>query len=138
MSSRKPKQSRLEAASDVLQSVLGNGKFPLSHEFARWRLWSRWDEVVGESIAKHSMPVAYKQGCLYVWVNNSARLQEMTFMVRQIKENINTYVGKKWVNNIRFTLDRKSIPKLEESGGDWRDYLAKSLPNEGGDPPPGQ
>ena len=79
------RKSHLSPVASVLQSLLQNSKSPLSEQFIRWRLWQKWDEVVGEEIAKHSMPVSYLDGTLYVWVKSAPRMQEMTFLVREIR-----------------------------------------------------
>lgn len=127
---RDREKGKLEAVGDLLQSLLQNSKSPLSDHFLRWRLWRSWDEIVGPEIAKSSMPVSFLQGELYVWVNHPARLQELTFCAGTILKKINKFGGRRWVRRIRFTLDRKSVPLLEESGEDLRDFLSKQLPNE--------
>lgn len=118
------KASRLESATHVLQSLLQNGKSPLAHQFLRWKLWRYWDEVVGPSAAKHTLPVAYDRGRLVVWVSDSARLQEMTFMARHLIQRINEFIGRRWVTNIRFTLDRHSVPDPEKGDETARRYLS--------------
>lgn len=124
--SHDPKRSRLLPASNVLQSLLSNGKSPLSEQFTRWRLWRNWEEVVGETIAKNSCPVDFSKGRLYVWVSSSARMQEMRFMVGSIKDKINAYLGREYVKFIKLTLDRKSVPDQEDSQKAVRDFLSKS------------
>ena len=104
------RKSQLKDSSDVLQSLLANGKSPLAQGFTRWKLWSHWADVVGESMAKHSMPVDYYRGCLVVWVEGSARMQEMTYLVRPIKSKINEFLGRQWIRSIRFTTDKHHVP----------------------------
>ena len=132
------RKGRLTSASDVLQGLLQNSGTKLGQSFTRWRLWHNWDQVVGPSVASHTDPVGYSNGILYVWVENSVRLQEVSFLASQLIRNINTHVGRKWVRRIRFTLDRKSVPKHEEMSKGLRDFLSKQPPNEGGEPQPGQ
>lgn len=87
-------------------------------------------------MAKHTAPVDYERGRLIVWVSDSVRLQEMTFVVKALQEKINTYIGKRWVTSIRFTLDRKCVPKPSEIPEDSRNFLSRPLPSEGEEPPP--
>lgn len=129
--------SNLSPVATVLQSLLQSGKSPLSEQFIRWRLWRNWEEVVGREIAKHSMPVGYVNGTLSIWVQSSARLQEMTFLVRPLRQKINDFVGKAWVNSIRFTLDRKTVPQLQESAEGVREFLSKEFPSEDEEPQSG-
>jgi hypothetical protein len=121
---RKPRSNKnLEAAGELLQSLLQNSKSPLSDQFLRWKLWRSWPDVVGDHIAKISQPVALHQGELYVWVDHPARLQELTFVVGQILHKVNYFGGRKWIRRIRFTLDRKSVPLLENSDPSIKDFL---------------
>lgn len=123
---KKRKNSPLSPAANVLQSLLQSSKSPLSEQFTRWRLWQDWERVVGVEIAKHSMPVGFLNGTLYVWVKSAPRLQELTFLVRPIRQKINDYVGKYWVSSIRFTLDKKDVPQLSESDESLQKFIAKT------------
>ena len=70
-------------------------------------------------MAAHSAPVDYNKGCLIVWVDSSVRLQEMVFLVRQLREQINNFVGRQWIRSIRFTLDRHHVPQAGEAPESW-------------------
>lgn len=128
------KSKKPQLASDVLQTLLQNSKSPLAEQFLRWKVWNSWGEIMGEKIAKHSVPVGYQKGQLYIWVDHPARIQEFRFIVKEIMYKINEYCGKRWVRRIHFTLDRKSVPKSEESAKDLRDFLSTKPPSEGGPP----
>lgn len=126
MSKRKAKTtSRLVPVANVLQSLLENSKFPLSQQFVRWRLWRFWSEVVGPGVAEHTAPVDYDRGRLIVWVSSSARLQEMTFVIKALQQKINDYIGHRWVTSIRFTLDRQAVPQATDMPEDSRTYLGR-------------
>lgn len=124
MTRKKPRKSQLTAPADVLQALLQNSKSPLAEQFVRWRVWNSWPEVVGEEIAKHTLPVGYQKGTLYLYVNSAARMQELTFMCEHLIERINQYSNLRWVKYIRLTLDRRSVPKPEETSPELRDFLA--------------
>lgn len=112
-------------STELLQSIFQNSKSPLGNEFQRWKLWMHWEKIVGSQIAKHSTPVSFRDGNLYVWVKNSVWLQEMSFLAGPLKDKINVSVGWTWVHRIIFTTDRKSVPTVEESSQDLRDFLSK-------------
>ncbi len=127
---RRPRQpvkakSELSAVSKVLQTVLGNGKSPLSDQFLRWKLWRFWPKVVGQGLGEICEPVGYERTRLYVWVKSSARMQEIRFFEDTIKTKVNEYVGRQWVRSIRFTLDRRGIPTTAEASPELKDFLAK-------------
>lgn len=51
-------------------------------------------------------------------------MQEMRFMVGSIKDKINHHLGREYVAFIQFTLDRKSVPSVDDSDPTLRDFLA--------------
>jgi predicted nucleic acid-binding Zn ribbon protein len=124
----------MKSADEVLQMLLQNSKSPLSNQFLRWRVWKDWKTLVGAQIASKCQPAGYHRRTLYIWVESSAWMQQLSFFSSQIKEKVNKHVGKQWVNSVRFTLDRKSVPTSEESAQDLKDNLSKTLPSEGGAP----
>ncbi|MES2767772.1 MAG: DUF721 domain-containing protein [Bdellovibrionota bacterium] len=108
------RKADLSNATDVLESVLLNNKSPLSDQFMRWKLWRKWPEVVGPTISAQSMPVGFVQGTLYVWVKNAVWMHEMLFLAGPIREKVNTFMEKGWVQQVRFTLNQHEVPKMDE------------------------
>jgi len=121
----KGRKGRLETAADVLQSLLTSGRSGLSDQFQRWRLWRQWPTVVGDSLAQNTYPVGFQTGCLVVWVDHPARLHDLHYVKKAMIDRINNYLGRKWVKSLRFTTDRRAVPKLEESDKGLCDYLSK-------------
>lgn len=126
MDKKKPKQ--LMPISNVLQSLLGNGKSPLSDGFLRWKIWRFWPQIVGETFGKICEPVGYDRGKLIIWVKSSARMQEIRFFEKTLKQKVNEHVGREWVKYIRFTLDRHSVPAQDQAPTIIKKYLGE---NEG-------
>lgn len=122
----KPKKAKFALGSEVLQSLFENGKSPLSDQFLRWKLWAKWEEVVGPTIAKNAEPVGLKRGVLYVWVRNSTWMQQMTFMKDAMIETINRKFESKFVKNIQFTLDRHSVPSQDNH--EFKSLISKIAP----------
>ena len=123
---KKDQRSRLMPVANVLQSVLGNGKSPLSEQFTRWKLWRCWPEVVGPNIASSTQPVSYHKGRLYIWVRSSTQMQELRFLVGDIKDRINDYLGREYVKFIQFTLDQKSVPQDPKDQQEIADSLNRT------------
>lgn len=104
-------KSKFKTSAEVLKSLFEEKQSgPVSDQFARWKLWLTWAEVVGPTISEHAEPVAYRSGVLWLHVKNSTWMQQMTFMSESIKNTINQKFKKNYVTEIRFTLDRKNIP----------------------------
>jgi predicted nucleic acid-binding Zn ribbon protein len=115
-SNPKNKKRKLTLGSEVLQSLFENGKSPLSEQFMRWKLWAKWEEVVGPTIAKNAEPVGFQRGVLYVWVRNSSWMQQMIFLKDQIRNTINEKFENNFVRYIKFTLDRHEVPQDDQLG----------------------
>jgi hypothetical protein len=120
---KKPRKNELETASKVLQTVLANGKSPLSDQFLRWKIWRMWPAIVGETMGSFCEPVGYDKGRLHVWVKNSARMQEIRFFEATLKKKVNEHVGKTWVRSIRFTLDRQGVPEESKVSDDFKEFF---------------
>ena len=123
MSKQDKKRKELLPASNVLQSLLGDGKSALSDQFLRWKLWRFWPKVVGPTLGKLCEPVNYRFGTLTLWVKSSARLQEMRFLQNNLVEKVNEYVGREWVRQVVFTLDRRGVPTTDQVSEEFKNYL---------------
>jgi predicted nucleic acid-binding Zn ribbon protein len=95
----KPKKPLFPAA-DVLQRLFENSKSPLAEGFQRWKLEGQWENVVGPTLAKHSRPVRFDRGTLIIEVANSVWMNEVRFLLEEIKYKINHHMGKIWVDKI--------------------------------------
>ncbi len=125
MAKKNKRKSDLQTSDTVLQAILGNSKHPLARQFQRWKLWHKWPEIVGKNLANVSEPVGLYNDTLWVWVKNSTWMQELQFIKKPICDKVNQHVGEAFVKQVRFTLDRKSVPKLSESSPDLRNFLSK-------------
>jgi hypothetical protein len=105
-------KSKFKTSAEVLKSLFEEKEGgPVSEQFMRWKLWLNWKDIVGPSTAEYTEPVAYHNGVLWLWVKNSTWMQQMTFMSETIKNTVNQKYKKGFVREIRYTLDRKNIPK---------------------------
>ena len=115
--SKKKKHSQLIAASSVLQGLLSNVQSPLSGPFLRYKLWRYWDQIVGVSVAKVSVPVEVNKGRLLIWAKSSAHLQDLHFVSEAIKEQVNKFLpARKMIRSVRFTLDETRVPPVDSVG----------------------
>jgi predicted nucleic acid-binding Zn ribbon protein len=121
-------KSKFSASSDVLQRLFEDGKSPLSSSFMRWKLWMKWSDIVGTTLAQNTEPVGLKHGCLWLWVKNSTWMQQMVFMREEIRNTINQKLGQDFVKTLRFTLDRREAPSNEEDQEQFRKILSKLAP----------
>lgn len=129
---KKPRVSLPTNAADVLQALLANSKSHLADGFTRYRLEQQWTQIVGKTIAEQTVPAHYNKGTLHIHVQHPAWMQQLWYFQEPIKEKVNTFLGKAWVNDVKFTLSRRAATTEPGSSvGPGASYQSK-LPNEGG------
>ena len=77
---------------------------------------ARWDEVVGERIARVARPTGVARGVLFVEVRSSAWMNELTLMRRDILARLNAGQGEARIERIVFRLAEDG-PEWEEDSG---------------------
>jgi hypothetical protein len=120
-------KSKFKVSSQVLQSLFEDGKSPLSEHFLRWKLWSRWKELMGDGIAENSEPVGYHQKKLYIFVKNSSVMHHMYFLKKNMIQKIAKDFHPKFVKEIIFTLDKKSVPRESVDSESLKDNIDRIL-----------
>jgi len=131
----KVKISEPHSALDVLQAMLEKGNSPLAQDFKRYRLKLDWAKVVGPTLSEKCSPVGFSNGVVYIWVVNSTWMNQLYFARRELLKKMNSYGGKHWAKDIRFTLDRKDVPTEAACSQDPPAGPESSSPNEDGEPP---
>jgi predicted nucleic acid-binding Zn ribbon protein len=101
--------------SDVLHSLLQNGKSALSDGFIRWRLEQEWVKIVGEGLAKQTIPCAYDRGVLFIHVQHAAWMQQLWYFQPQILEKVNAHLGREWAKEIRLTQSPRASVSAREA-----------------------
>jgi predicted nucleic acid-binding Zn ribbon protein len=61
-----------------------------------------WPEVVGVEISSRTKPVKYEKGRLFIKVNDSEWRNELIFLERKIKDDLNAKIGLKLIKGIVF------------------------------------
>lgn len=77
-----------------------------------------------------SEPVGYQRGVLYVWVSNSAWMQQLVFMREHMRDAINKKLEQEYVREIRLTMDKKSVPRDAIASAELKDSLGQLLKPE--------
>ena len=68
------------------------------------RVWSFWNDAVGETIAENAQPAAFKGKVLLVHVTSSTWIHELRFLEKGIIDNINSISGDNLVEEIKFKI----------------------------------
>ena len=81
-------------------------RFGSSSASAMAGLFSRWEELVGPSIAAHATPITLKSGRLSVEVDSSAWATQLKFMTTELVERCCAELGEGAVKHIDIRVAR--------------------------------
>jgi predicted nucleic acid-binding Zn ribbon protein len=93
-------QKRFARVGDILPTVLRS--FGLDRRLKEQEILAIWPRVVGEEIAARTQPVKIERGVLYVRVDQSAWMQELHFMEREIIKKLKESAPDIELERIRF------------------------------------
>src|SRR5213594_376026 len=85
------------------------------------RLRRRWSEIVGDQLAAHTRPDLIRFKKLYLIVENSVWLQQLTFLKPALLEKINEAAGSQLVSDIIFRVGEISSEPQEAHRHDDED-----------------
>jgi len=106
---RKKQKSSPEPAGRILRSRIK--ELGVDHILQRHEIWSRWEETVGAEIAAHTHPAFFSGNCLFITVDHSTWMQQLTFLKDQMLQNINETLENQAISELRFRLG--SLPDRE-------------------------
>jgi len=93
---------RAQPIANVLAEVIRN--LGLGKKLTEQRAVVEWTEAVGGRVAEHARALKVDGGRLFVEVDSSVWIQELTLMKRQILERLNSKIGRKVIHNVHFVL----------------------------------
>jgi len=77
-------------------------KFGIENAVAQNNALNIWNEVVGETVAKNTLPERVEHGIIIVKVSSPTWRQELFFQKNEIIKKINKNIGKNVIKDIRF------------------------------------
>lgn len=92
-------------AKKSLQSVLT--RYGAAREIREHRILIQWDKIVGPRVAAHTSPDALSKGTLWVRVDSSSWMHQLSFLKADIVKRANELCGQEIVSDIRFHLGRR-------------------------------
>jgi predicted nucleic acid-binding Zn ribbon protein len=103
--SRDPRERRPAhptSVADALRAALA--RLPIARRLADHALWNEWDAVVGATLAQHARPERLRHGVLLVAVDSAEWMQELQFLKHDLRERLNTRLGRTAVRDIFLVL----------------------------------
>ncbi|ACI19200.1 DUF721 domain-containing protein [Dictyoglomus thermophilum] len=67
-------------------------KLNLEKKLCEYLAMNKWEEVVGETLSQHTRPAYVKDGILYVYVDSSVWVQELSLFKDKLIEKLNSSV----------------------------------------------
>ncbi len=79
-----------------------------------FRVWTFWDEEVGDALARHAQPAGFRAGVLSVRVDSTTWMQELSFLKEGIRERLNRRLGEELIRDIYFVTGKVTEPSARE------------------------
>ncbi len=87
---------------EVLKGVFN--KLSIDKKLKEVKALKLWEEVTGEKIGRHTVPLFIRKGNLFVRVDSSGWLSQLTYLKPEIISHLNERLGKASIKNIYFRL----------------------------------
>lgn len=100
----------METIKSILEGVLR--KQNLESKLKGYHVFDVWEEVVGPRVARHTQPKRFQGHVLWVTVDTTVWMQQLTFLEGKIKKKLNQAMGSQIIQKIRFQIgELTSLPK---------------------------
>ena len=99
---RKKTTQEFTHIKSVIRNVLGSYRQKSDQDLVR--IWSLWDDAVGELVAGNARPEAFKGNLLLVHVTSSAWVHQLQFLKKDIIKKVNQALGSVQVEDIKFKI----------------------------------
>ena len=93
------KMERLSAALGTLLRARG-----MQSHLSEYRIFGQWEKTVGPAIARHARPVSVRGKKLFLTVDSSAWMQQLSLLKPEIIEKVNKNLGKDAIKEIALNL----------------------------------
>lgn len=90
------------ATSDIVTDVLS--QLPHASWVQEYRVWTAWEKVVGEDVARVARPLKIQDGKLFVMVSHPVCVQELQFGKGRITARLNQQVGRAVIKSLFFVV----------------------------------
>ncbi len=84
---------------DVLEQVIR--KSGIDAGVRAGKVWSEWDEIVGDDIAEHAEPTSLRRGVLRVRTDSPVWATELTYLSDEIRRRANEVLGSEQVEAVK-------------------------------------
>ena len=105
--------------NSVLKPLLK--RYGLETQMQIYTLIDQWETFVGYQIASHTLPYQLKFKKLFLYVDSSAWMNQLSFLKQELQDKINKVAGEPWVKEIIFKIgsvekNREALGEASEAG----------------------
>ena len=101
------------SVGEVLERLFN--KLSLDKKLKEVNALKLWEEVTGEKISQHSLPLFVRKGNLFVRVDSSGWLTQLTYLKHEIISELNERLGGESIKNIYFRLGEVKKKRKRET-----------------------
>jgi len=94
-----PKMIDISSVINSLSMSLG-----FEQKMVESSIQQRWEEIMGEKIANHTIPGQIRYKKLYIHVDNPVWMHQLLFLKDEILNRVNCTIGREIINEVRFKL----------------------------------
>ena len=100
-----------------LKDLLGpvGKKLRLEDPAAAGAIWRRWEQIVGDDIARNAEPTSLKEGVLRIRTSTPTWATEMSYLANDIKARVNDAIGKPVVREVKVWTSPAPIERAKRS-----------------------
>lgn len=95
-------------------------RFGINKKLRELKALRDWKEVVGEKIEKHTYPLRVRMGNLFIVVDNSGWLAQITYFKKKIISELNQKQGKEVIKDIYLRLGKVKPRNTRGPAKNWR------------------
>jgi predicted nucleic acid-binding Zn ribbon protein len=106
------KSKKPQLLSELLPEVLDELK--ISDKIVEQKAILLWRRAVGNEIKKHTKPYSIENGVLVVLVDNSAWMNELTFLKTEIIKKLNNFISSVKLDSTKSTDKNKKEQQVDE------------------------
>lgn len=117
----------MEKIGIILKDTLK--KSGLEKKLMQFQIFLNYEKLVGESIAKVSRPVFFRNDTIFIGVENPIWSQQLHFLKREIIEKLNSVFSEPLVRDIKFQICSFECLNQELPTGTKRDKIVE-LPDK--------
>jgi predicted nucleic acid-binding Zn ribbon protein len=83
---------------------------PVEKRLEEGRIWMVWEQAVGNRIASHAVPCAFREGVLTLTVDSAPWMQQLTYLKQELIRKVNSELRQEMVKEIQMKAGRVKVP----------------------------